>query len=170
METRTEGGGGRHHQNVPARKFKGKTPELKRDIFDNTGSHDAANFHKVVKNIADYLQLKHGHDISKAVCSLTLPPDSEIPDPRTTTLSGIDEYLWKEKHKNTVKFKENIQKAYIIIFHQCTLSLKNNLKAANLFPPIGSAQDPILFLKLNQSLCCSYNTKTQKVMATIVAH
>jgi hypothetical protein len=155
---------------VPARKFKGKTPKLKGDIFDNTGPHDAANFQKVVKNIADYLQLEHGSNVPEAVRTLTLPPNSEIPDPPTTTLPGIDEYLWKEKHKNAVKFKENTQKAYVIIFHQCTPSLKNGLKATDLFPPIWSAQDLILLLKLIQSLCCSYDSKTQGVMATIGVH
>jgi hypothetical protein len=140
-------GGRRQNQNqwnhtgaVTAKKFEGKTPELKGDIFTILAPR-TANFHKVVKNIADYLQLEHGSNVSKAVRTLTLPPDSEIPEPPTTTLSSIDEYLWKEKHKNAVKFKENMQKAYIIIFHQFTPSLKNNLEAADSFPPILSAQD-----------------------------
>jgi hypothetical protein len=80
-----------HTEAVPAKKLEGKTPELKGDIFDNTGPHDAANFHKAVKKIADYLQLEHRSNVSNAVHTLTLPPDSEIPEPPTTTLSGIDE-------------------------------------------------------------------------------
>ncbi len=60
--------------------------------------------------------------------------------------------------------------AYIIIFHQCTPSLKNKIEASNVFPTICTQQDPIAFLKLIQSLCCSYDSKTQSVMATIASH
>jgi hypothetical protein len=33
-----------------AGKFKGKTPGIEHDIFDNTGVHDAANFHRSLKH------------------------------------------------------------------------------------------------------------------------
>jgi hypothetical protein len=49
-------------------------------------------------------------------------------------------------------------------------SLKNELEAADTFPAIRVAQDPIALLKLIQSLCCSYNAKTQSVMATVASH
>ena len=48
-------------------KFKGKTKEIELDTFDNTGQHDAAQFNKSLKNIANYLQLNHGNDVSEAV-------------------------------------------------------------------------------------------------------
>ncbi len=57
--------------------------------------------------------------------------------------------------------------AFIFIFHQCTPNLNNDIEAADTFPGIRVAQDPILLLKLIQSLCCSYDTKTQSVMATV---
>ena len=61
-------------------------------------------------------------------------------------------------------------RAYIFIFHQCTPSLKNKLKATDTFPAICIAQDPIALLKLIQSLCCSYDAKTQSVMAAVASH
>ena len=61
-------------------------------------------------------------------------------------------------------------RAYIIIFHQCTPSLKNELEATDNFPAICVAQDPIALLKLIQSLCCLYDAKTQNVMATVASH
>jgi hypothetical protein len=39
-------------------KFKGKTKEIEQDTFNNTGQHDATQFNKSLKNIADYLQLE----------------------------------------------------------------------------------------------------------------
>jgi hypothetical protein len=60
--------------------------------------------------------------------------------------------------------------AYIIIYHQCSPNLKNDLKASDLFPSIRQNQDVIGLLCLIQGLCCSYDTKIQSVMATIVLH
>ena len=60
-------------------------------------------------------------------------------------------------------------RAFIFIFHKCTPNLKNDIKAAVTFPAIRVAQDPIMLLKVIQSLCCSYNAKTQSVMATVAS-
>jgi hypothetical protein len=62
-------------------KFKGKTKKIEFDTFDNTGPHDAAQFNKSLKNIANYLHLNHGNNVSKAVQNLTpvtirVPPHS----------------------------------------------------------------------------------------------
>ena len=61
-------------------------------------------------------------------------------------------------------------KVYIIVFHQCSPSLENDLEASNTFTAIRSAQDVIGLLKLVQSLCCSYDAKTQGVMATVASY
>ena len=62
-------------------KFKGKTKEIEHDTFDNTGQHDAAQFNKSLKNVANYLQLNHGNDVSKAVRNLTLVTITIPPKP-----------------------------------------------------------------------------------------
>ncbi len=49
------------------RKSKGKTKEIEFNTFDNTGPHNAVQFNKSLKNIADHLQLVHGNDVSEAV-------------------------------------------------------------------------------------------------------
>ena len=61
-------------------------------------------------------------------------------------------------------------RAFILIFHQCTPNLKNGIEAANTFPAIRVAHDPIMLLKLIQSLCCSYDAKTQSVVAIVALH
>jgi len=162
-------------------KFKGKTKEIEQDTFDNTGHHDAAQFNKSLKNIAAYLQLNHGNDVSEAVRNLT-PVNIAIPrqpmgaiDPSDATkrlpVTEVDLYLWKREHTKAQdrqdKYDENMAKAYIIVYHQCSPSLKNDLKASDTFATIRSAQDVIGLLQLIQSLCCSYDAKTQGVMATV---
>jgi hypothetical protein len=171
-------GGGASPKNV------GKTPGLENDIFDNTGAHDAAIIHRSLKQIADYIQLNYGNEVSEAIRTMTLviiniptvPQDKQDPaDPsKIIKVSKIDIYLWKEKHKKASakldKYETAMARAFILIFHQCTPNLKNDIKAADTFPTIWVAQDPIMLLKLIQSLCCSYDAKTQSVMATVASH
>ena len=112
---------------------------------------------------------------------INIPPvPKELKDPNDSTgqtilpVDDITIYLWKEKHKKASakldKYEIDMARAYIIIFHQCTPSLKNELEATNTFPAISMAQDLIALLKLIQSLCCSYDAKTQSVMATVASH
>ena len=64
-------------------KFEGKTTEIKNDIFDNTGPHDAALFHRSLKNIADHLQLIAGNDVSEAIRDMKLVIINIPPPPAT---------------------------------------------------------------------------------------
>ncbi len=61
-------------------------------------------------------------------------------------------------------------RAFVLIYHQCTTHLQNEINATKAFPAIRTAQDPIALLKLIQSLCCSYDAKTQSVTATVASH
>jgi hypothetical protein len=171
-------GGGASHKNI------GKTPGLENNILDNTGAHDAAMFHRSLKQIADYIQLDYGNEVSKAIRTMTpviidipaVPQDKQDPDDPTNIIkvTDIDIYLWKEKHKKASakldKYETDMAKAFILIFHQCTPNLKNDIEAADTFPAIWVAQDPIMLLKLIQSLWCSYDAKTQSIMATVASH
>jgi hypothetical protein len=83
-------------------------------------------------------------------------------------------YLWKREHAKAQdckdKFNKNMAKVFIIVYHQCSPTLKNDLEASNKFATIYSNQDVIVFLKPIQSLCCSYHAKTQEVMAMVASH
>ena len=86
----------------------------------------------------------------------------------------VDLYLWKREHTKAQdrqdKYNKNIDKALIIVYHQCSPSLKNNLEASDTFATFRSAQDVIGLLKLIQSLCCLYDAKTQGMMATVASY
>ena len=106
----------------------------------------------------------------------TVPQDKQDPDDPNNIIkvTDIDIYLWKEKHKKASakldKYETDMARAVILIFHQCTPNLKNGIEAADTFPAIWVTQDPIMLLKLIQSLCCSYDAKTQSIMALVASH
>ncbi len=89
-------------------------------------------------------------------------------------ITSMEEHVWKETHKKMAackdKYYENNTKACIVIYNQCSNSLKSNLEASASFPSVDTIQDLIALLKLIQRLCCSYNSKTQIVMATVASH
>ncbi len=101
-------------------------------------------------------------------------PIDPTDDTKRLPVTEVDLYLWKRKHTKAQdwwdKYNENMAKAYIIIFHQCSPLLKNNLEASDTFAAIRSAQAVIGLLKLVQSLCCLYDAKTQGVMATVASY
>ena len=110
--------------------------------------------------------------------TITIPA---VPQPKedpitkiTLPVISIDEYLWKEDRTQLTarkdKYDKNMPKAYIIIYNQCSNSLKNDLKVLHTFQAANARQDPIVLLKLIQGLCCSYDSKTQSVMVTIASH
>jgi hypothetical protein len=165
--------------------LRAKHRPVENDIFDSTGPHDAANFHRLLKHIADHLQLIHGNDLSEVIWTImpiyiTIPP-APIPQPDPNNAKGppfpvseIDTHLRKEKHKKAMakldKYQENMACVYIMIFHQCMPSLINKVEASDTFPKIQTQQDSIALLKLIQSLCCPYNSKTQSIMAIVASH
>jgi hypothetical protein len=128
-----------------------------------------------LKNIADYLQLIHNNNTSEAVHNMTpivitlppIPQPTKDPDNAANTIPvpEMEIYQWKQKYTKASdkkdKYEENMTKAYIIIYHQCSPHLKNDLEASDAFTKICQDQDVIGLLKLIQGLCCSYSAKTQ---------
>ena len=119
-------------------------------------------FHLSLNQIADYIQhSNYGNKVSEAIQTMTpviigipaVPQDNQDPnDPsKIIRVSDIDIYLWKEKHKKASakldKYNTDMARAFIFIFHQCTPNLKNDIEAADTFPAIRVAQDPIMLLK-----------------------
>jgi hypothetical protein len=68
------------------------------------------------------------------------------------------------------KYEENMAKAYIIIFHQCTNTHGSKIKKTNTFPTFCTNLDPIALMKLIQRLFRSYDLRIQSVMATVASY
>jgi hypothetical protein len=141
-----------NYNNNPNGKFRGKTEEIATDTFNITGPHDATMFNKSQKNVANYLQLNHGNDISEVVCIMlpvvitipNQPTDKTDPMDSTKTLlvPDVDLNIWKREyskaHDCKDKYDENMAKTYIVIYHQCSPTLKNDFKAAPIFATVHS--------------------------------
>jgi hypothetical protein len=169
-------GQARQQQQQPSGPFKGRAKEIEDYIFDNTGPHDAAVFNTSLRNIADHLQYDLGNDVSEACRNMTptiITVSDEpqgVPDPVTGTLippTANKIFIWKRNYNKMSdrleKYEENMAKAYIIIYHQCSTHLKNELEAS-------ADQDVIGLLRMIQGFCCSYDTRIQSVMATVASH
>lgn len=89
-------------------------------------------------------------------------------------VSYVDFYLWKWEHTKAQDHKDEYDKhmksAYTLIFHQCSHALKTELEASDAFDKIRSNQDVLALLILIKGFCCSFDVKTQGMMATVEAH
>jgi hypothetical protein len=179
----TAGAGGSAGQANNSAKFPTRNKELPENaVFDNTGQVDAANFQRSLKAMANYLHTTYSAEVSTAILTMqdvTIIVEEEPvlkKDPTTNQpipLTSWEEYKWKKTYteqSNKLKvYIDSMPKAFIHIHNQCSTNLKNDLEASNVFPTVKANKDPIGLLKLIQGLCCSYDSKTQSVMATVAS-
>jgi len=176
------GAGGATGSAATSSKFPTRNKEIPDTVvFDNSGQVDAANFQRSLKGMANFLHTTYSAEVSDAILKMkevvitvedepTLRKDAngnEIP------LTSWEEYKWKKTYaEQSAKLKiytESMPKAYIHIYNQCSTNLKNDLETSAAFPTVDSCKDPIGLLKIIQGLCCSYDSKTQSVMATVAS-
>jgi hypothetical protein len=137
-----------------------------------------AVFNTSLCNIADHLQYDLGNDVSEACRNMmptiiTVPEEPKpVSDPITGTMidpTANEIFIWKRTYNKMSdrleKYKENMAKAYIIIYHQCS-----KLEASDVFPKFWADQDVIGLLRMIQGFCCSYDARIQSVMAMVVSH
>ena len=164
-------------------KYPTRNKELPENlVFDNTGQNDAANFQRTLKGMANFLHTTYSAEVSEAILKMqavTITVDDLPPlktDPTTNQplpLASWEEYKWRqdyaEQSKKLKLYTDSMPKAYIHLYNQCSTNLKNDLEASAAFPAVEAAKDAIGLLKLIQGLCCSYDSKTQSVMATVAS-
>ena len=176
------GAGGATGSAATSSKFPTRNKEIPDTVvFDNSGQVDAANFQRSLKGMANFFHTTYSAEVSDAILKMkevvitvedepTMRKDAngnEIP------LTSWEEYKWKKTYaEQSGKLKiytESMPKAYIHIYNQCSTNLKNDLETSAAFPTVDSCKDPIGLLKIIQGLCCSYDSKTQSVMATVAS-
>ena len=175
--------GGGSSGNTPNAKYPTRNKDLPENlVFDNTGHNDAANFQRTLKGLANFLHTTYSAEVATAVLKMQAVNIAleDKPTPRTDaagneiTLTAWDIHKWKEEYNAQLKtlkvYNDSMPKAYIHLYNQCSTNLKNDLEAAPAFAQVESNKDPIGLLKLIQGLCCSYDSKTQSVMATVASH
>ena len=174
------GGSPGHNANA---KYPTRNKELPENlVFDNTGQNDAANFQCSLKGMANFMHTTYSAEVAKGILKMqavTIPIEEEPKawnDPDTgqpLPLTSWDEHKWKQTYNKQMAklkiYKDSMPKAYIHLYNQCSTNLKNDLEASTAFPRVESTKDLIGLLKLIQGLCCSYDSKTQSVMATMAS-
>lgn len=89
---------------------------------------------------------------------LTGPTGFSDPNDSTKTLPvyELEVYIWKDSFTRASKrkdyYNDQLDKAYVIIYNQCSPSLKNELESSIAFSVIRQAQIPIKLLCLIQGL------------------
>ena len=175
--------GGGTSGNIPNAKYPTRNKDLPENlVFDNTGHNDAANFQRTLKGLANFLHTTYSAEVATAILKMqavNIAIEDE-PTPRKDAmgvdidLTAWDIHKWKEEYNAQLKtlkvYNDSMPKAYIHLYNQCSTNLKNDLEAASAFAQVESTKDPIGLLKLIQGLCCSYDSKTQSVMATVASH
>jgi hypothetical protein len=176
-----ESGGPSGHQT--STKYSTRNKDLPDTlVFDNTGHNDAANFLRTLKGLANFMHTTYSAEVATAILKMqpvTIPIEEE-PTARKDPNTGLDiawtsweVHKWKEKYNEQLKtlkiYNDSMPKAYIHLYNQCSTNLKNDLEASDAFAQVESSKDPIGLLKLIQGLCCSYDSKTQSVMATVAS-
>ena len=163
-------------------KFKSRNKDIPEDVvFDNTGQNDAANFQHAVQGMANYLHTTYCAEVGEAIrmmkeVTITLPnPPTPKTDAagNTVPISFADEFKWKQDYTDANSrlrmYTTSMPKAYIHIYNQCSTNLKNDLGTSSAWPAVNHSKNPVELLKLIQGLCCSFDSKTQSVMATIAS-
>ena len=173
--------GGTPTQNNAA-KYKSRNKDIPDDVvFDNAGQNDAANFQHAVQGMANYLHTTYSAEVGDAIrlmkeVIITLPsPPAPTTDAagNTVPISFGDEFKWKQDYTDANArlrmYTTSMPKAFIHIYNQCSTNLKNDLGTSSAWPSVNLSKNPVELLKLIQGLCCSFDSKTQSVMATIAS-
>ena len=119
----------------PVNKFKGNWTALEGYIFDCSNSKQADNFITAIKRISEHIgtEYKYRGDICSYINNSTcfaiplpvVPDDTANALTRLIATKKIDLYVKQDGILN-----ENLQKAYSLIFGQCTEILKRKLKSS----------------------------------------
>jgi len=132
-------------------------------VFDNTGHNDAANFQRSLKGLANFLLTTYSAEVAEAILKMqavSITVNDQQPPIK---------YKWRQEYTEQSKkiklYNDSMPKAYIHLYNQCSTNLKNGLEVSTAFPQVEASKDAIGLLKLFQGLCCSYDLKTQSVMA-----
>ena len=119
----------------PVNNFKGNSTALEGCIFDCIVSKHADKFITAIKRILEHVgsEYKYGGDIRSSIENSTrfaipltvVPDDTANALSRSITTKKIDRYV-----KQDGTLDEILQKAYSLIFSQCTELLKSKLKSS----------------------------------------
>lgn len=136
--------------------FEGECPELRGKVYDYKGSthqqelqEQADQYLRTTEDITFYMRnaYRDGINICRAInhlhnesCTALTPPRKPPDD-----ASDFDQLVWRyqiEQHaKDVVLFKRNVKRLYLLVWGQCTESLRNQIMLSKEFQKVTDEQD-----------------------------
>ena len=148
-------------------KFKGNSTALEGYIFDCSDSKQANKFITAIKRISEHVgtEYKYGGDIRSSIENSTrfaiplpvVPYDTANALTRSIAAKKIDLYV-----KQGGILDKNLQKAYSIIFVQCTELLKSKIKSSVNWYAMSSTYDMFALLEAIKTII--YKSEDQKYL------
>ena len=143
-------------QAVTAPKFKGKTDDLEDHVFDVGVSNQSQLFADTIQEIAEYAgrSLKELQDIGLAIekikdVKFTVPTkQSTTPDLDAEAINIIYKTELGGYIKRTNQYCQNKSSMYVIVFGQCTESMRAKIEGDPKFKAIKNDSNVIALLKL----------------------
>jgi hypothetical protein len=184
-EKKPKVGGGRPNrgnQRVSRNEFKGAEEALEGHVFDVGAAKHAAQFSKTLEEISNYVQRTYSYGgglIGQAIADLQTPVIDLPPEPGTAANAALgiaavpptatELFMWQEDfkvaNKKRITYNENKERAYALVWGQCSQELRNKIKGAADYAAASADQDVIRLLLIIRGFCCSFDDQRQGTWA-----
>ena len=164
-------------QRESRKEYRTEVVGLQEHTFDVGAAKYAAKFTKSLEleEIANYVQkeyTKGGGRIGQAIKDM-VEPTIDLPQQPTGTggnpPTAVEIFVWQEDYKtaNTERkqYQENKQRAYALVWGQCSPELRNKVKSAATYGTVSSNHDVVGLLRLIRGFCCSFDDQRQGTWA-----
>jgi hypothetical protein len=149
-------------------KFDGRCEELTGHTYDVISLGASADrFTRTTEEIIGYLDktYKHGADVSTSLQNLATEVIPKPTDPVTTGADAeTNKEIWKQEVRVCVsrkaELKENLQKAYALIWGQCSDALRAKIESDSTHAQVAADKDSIRLLMMIQA--AMYMTHAQR--------
>ena len=157
---------------VKKKEYKSSVAEIEDDTFDCGHSKYAAKFVKSLENVANYIQhtaMHGGPDIGRVVREMQDINVADIADPDPNDIIAVEKWKMKihKANKQQTLIDENKQKAYAIVYNQCSPAMRTELKGTPGMEDAAATQDVVKLLNLIQSICSEAGGSRQGVMSLV---
>ncbi|KAL7447592.1 hypothetical protein ACHAXS_006643 [Conticribra weissflogii] len=157
------------------KEYKNNVPEIEDDTFDCGDTKYAAKFIKSKDNIANYLQRTTtygGLDIGQIVremkkITVTMPED---PDPSNRVAFEKWRLQIRKADKQQELIDENVQRAFAVVYNQCSPRMKTELKGLPGIEAIMASQDVVKLLAAIRAICTEGGGRRHNVMTIVQAN
>ena len=152
------------------KKFEGSEEGLKGFVFDFHDPKHVDHYTVVKDEIARYASAtyKNGDYIGRAITELAIPNLEQPQDPGQEA-DAVDRRIFDEEIKFFVQqrnlLKQNVKKAYALVWGQCTKAIREKVKRVSGYETLSQAQDVIQLLQTIKSATFKFDHRKDQYLA-----